>query len=431
MLDKETVEEPNRLTRLILISLVLGVGVGWLCNRFLPTAEVAGTVASYFSIVTDIFLRMIKMIIAPLVFATIVSGIASFGTSGAAIGRITAVSMGWFVAASLISLALGMFFANLFSPGVDLHLPLPSPSATTDLRTPGFNLKDFITHIFPTSPIQAMATNAVLQILVFSVFFGFALSGLKKEHANTIHSAVDQLSHVMLRMTEIVMGFAPLGVFAAIAAVITTQGIGVLLTYGKFVGAFYLSLSVLWLILAAGGAIVLGKSIAVLLKLLRQPMILAFSTASSEAAFPKMIEQLTKFGVTKRVSGLVLPLGYSFNLDGSMMYQSFAALFIAQAYGIEMSFGQQAALLLVLMITSKGMAGVPRASLVVVAATVPMFDLPAAGLLLIIGIDQFLDMGRTMTNVIGNGIAAAAVAKWEGELEGPSSSRIERPEIPG
>lgn len=404
-----------------MLSLVAGIAVGYACNQLAGSPAQAKVIASYFSIVTDIFLRMIKMIIAPLVFATIVSGIAGLGASGGAVGRIAARSMAWFISASLISLGLGMLFANLFTPGKALSLPLPDANAATNLATSSLNLKDFITHVFPTSIVQAMATNEILQILVFSVFFGLALATFKNSLAKSTASMIDELVHIMLRITDYVMRFAPLGVFAAIAAVITTQGIGVLVSYGYFIASFYLGLAVLWLVLIAAGTAVLGRSLFHLLKLLRQPMLLAFSTASSEAAFPKTLEQLMRFGVKERISGFVLPLGYSFNLDGSMMYQAFAALFIAQAYGIEMSFATQATLLLVMMITSKGIAGVPRASLVVVAATLPMFDLPAGGLLLILGIDQFLDMGRTMTNVIGNGIATAAVAKWENELISPGS----------
>lgn len=406
----------NKLTNLIMLSLVAGIGVGYACNILAPTPDAAKNIAGYFSIVTDIFLRMIKMIIAPLVFATIVSGIASLGASGGSVGRIAAKAMAWFITASLVSLGLGMLFANLFAPGKSLGLPLPSVTATTNLQTAGLNLKDFITHVFPTSIAQAMSSNEVLQILIFSIFFGFALSGFKNDLAKTIATGIGELVHVMLKITDYVMKFAPIGVFAAIAAVITTQGIGVLATYAKFIGTFYLALAVLWVVLIAVGVAVLGRSALHLINLLREPMLIAFSTASSEAAFPKTIEQLLKFGVKERITGFVLPLGYSFNLDGSMMYQAFAALFVAQAYGIELTFATQVSLLLVMMITSKGIAGVPRASLVVVAATLPMFDLPAGGLLLILGIDQFLDMGRTMTNVIGNGLATAVVAKWEGEL---------------
>jgi len=409
-------ERSRGLTNALMASLLLGVVAGYICHTLAPTPEIAKNIAGYFSIVTDVFLRMIKMIIAPLVFATIASGITSLGSEGGAVGRIAARSMGWFISASVVSLGLGLVFANLFAPGHGLQLPLPGADASANLQTAGINLKDFITHVVPTSAAQAMATNEVLQILVFAVFFGLALSRLKSTRAKTIAASIEELTHVMLQITNFVMRFAPLGVFAAIAAVITTQGLGVLVTYGKFVATFYLGLAVLWSVLLFAGFVVLGRPAIGLLKLLRQPMLLAFSTASSEAAYPKMIEQLSRFGISARVSGFVLPLGYSFNLDGSMMYQAFAALFVAQAYGIEMSFTSQVTMLLVMMVTSKGIAGVPRAGLVVVAATLPMFNLPAGGMLLIMGIDQFLDMGRTMTNVIGNGIATAAVAKWEGEL---------------
>jgi Na+/H+-dicarboxylate symporter len=283
------------------------------------------------------------------------------------------------------------------------------------------SLKDFIVHVFPKSFFEAMATNEILQILVFSLFFGLAVAALKERPAVTITKFVDELAHAMLKLTDFVMLFAPMGVFGAVAAAITTQGIGVLGTYGKFIGTFYLSLLLLWALLIAAGFVFLGPRVFRLMGMVREPMMIAFTTASSEAAYPKLMEQLKRFGVNERVTALVLPLGYSFNLDGSMVYQAFAALFIAQAYGFEMTLGQQFVLLLVMMLSSKGVAGVPRASLVVVAAVLPTFGLPEAGLLLIMGIDQFLDMGRTATNVIGNAIATAVVAKWEGELGPPET----------
>lgn len=270
-----------------------------------------------------------------------------------------------------------------------------------------------------------MAGNEILQILVFSLFFGFALASIKDRTAAGMQRSIEELVHVMLRITDYVMRFAPVGVFAAIASAITTQGLGVLLTYGRFIGSFYASLAILWVVLIFAGWLFLRGRVFHLLGLVREPTMIAFSTASSEAAYPKTMEQLEKFGVNDRITGFVLPLGYSFNLDGSMMYQAFAALFIAQAYGVEMSLTQQMTMLLVLMITSKGIAGVPRASIVVVAATLPMFGLPEAGLLLILGIDQFLDMGRTATNVIGNSIATAVVAKWEGQLNEEQSEPID------
>ncbi|MFO1303539.1 MAG: dicarboxylate/amino acid:cation symporter [Burkholderiales bacterium] len=402
----------GKLTIMILVAAVAGVLAGYIAHE---VADEPRAVAAYFSVMADIFLRLIKMIIAPLVFATVVAGIAGTGDAKT-VGRIGVKALGWFITASLVSLLLGMALANLFQPGANLGMPLPDAGLSTNLKTGGLSLKEFIVHAFPRSFFEAMATNEILQILVFSLFFGFALTALRDKPAVTVVKFVDELAHAMLKLTEYVMWFAPLGVFGAVAAAIATQGIGILVTYGKFIGTFYLSLVVLWAVLVAAGFAFLGGRVFSLLATVREPMIIAFTTASSEAAYPKLMERLERFGVNERVTSLVLPLGYSFNLDGSMVYQAFAALFIAQAYGIEMSIGQQVTLLLVMMLSSKGVAGVPRASLVVVAAVLPMFGLPEAGLLLIMGIDHFLDMGRTATNVIGNGIATAVVAKWEGAL---------------
>lgn len=405
----------SKLTQWIMIAMLLGIAVGYLCNVYAPDARVAKEIASYFNIVTDIFLRLIKMIIAPLVIATLIAGIAGAGDTST-VGRIGLKALGWFITASLASILLGMLFVNLLQPGHALNLPLPEVGAATNLKTSALNLKDFITHVFPKSVFEALAQNEILQILVFALFFGFVLASFKGKVGEHLVKPIEDLVQVMLRVTDYVMRFAPVGVFAAVASAITVQGIGVLGTYGKFIGGFYVGLVVLWALLIGAGFLFLGKRVFTLLKLIREPAILAFSTASSEAAYPKTMEQMEKFGVPNKVTGFVLPLGYSFNLDGSMMYQAFAALFIAQAYNIDMSLTQQLTMMLVLMVTSKGIAGVPRASIVVVAATLPMFGLPEAGLLLIMGIDQFLDMGRTATNVIGNSIATAVVAKWEGEL---------------
>ncbi len=418
----------NKLTILIAIAAVAGVLAGYLANNLAADAAAAASIAGYFSILADIFLRLIKMIIAPLVFATVVSGIAATGDTKT-VGRIGLKAVGWFVTASLVSLTLGMMLANFFQPGANLGLPLPDAGLSTNLKTGGLSLKEFIVHVFPRSIFEAMATNEILQILVFSIFFGVALASLKDKPALTVTRFVDELGHAMLKLTEFVMMFAPVGVFGAIAAAITTQGIGILATYGKFIGTFYASLAILWVVLIAAGFVFLRGRVFTLISMVREPMLIAFTTASSEAAYPKLMERLERFGAKEHVTALVLPLGYSFNLDGSMVYQAFAALFIAQAYGIEMSIGQQMTMLLVMMLSSKGVAGVPRASLVVVAAVLPTFGLPEAGLLLIMGIDQFLDMGRTATNVIGNGIATAVVAKWEGEL-GPTTAEPEA-EAPG
>ncbi|NKI73526.1 dicarboxylate/amino acid:cation symporter [Dickeya sp. CFBP 2040] len=397
----------------IMLAIVLGILIGWVCHTYLDGTR-AKEVASYFNMATDIFLRLIKMIIAPLVFATLVSGLASMGNSSA-VGRVGLKAMTWFITASFLSLLIGMMLANFFQPGVGMNLVAPVNHVTTGLNTDGFTLKNFISHIFPKSIIEAMANNEILQILVFSLFFGSALAYVKHHHkqANFILSTIEELAKVMFRVTDYVMALAPIAVFAAIASAITTQGLGLIYDFGKLIGEFYLGLALLWAVLFLVGYAFLGRSIAVLARLIREPTMLAFATASSESAYPKTMDALTRFGVPKKITSFVLPLGYSFNLDGSMMYQSFAILFIAQAYNIDLSFTQQILILLTLMITSKGMAGVARASVVVVAATLPMFNLPEAGILLILGIDQFLDMGRTATNVIGNSISTAVVASLE------------------
>lgn len=403
----------SNLPRQIAIGIAMGVIVGWACHHFSADEKAAKEIASWFSMVTDIFLRLIKMIIAPLVFATLVGGIASMGNSRS-VGRIGARAMAWFVSASVISLLIGMLLVNLFQPGAGLDLQATQAGAAPiAVNTGDFSLKVFISHVFPRSIAEAMANNEILQIVVFSLFFGFALAGVKRAGYTKITYSIEELAKVMFKITDYVMALAPIGVFAAIASAITTQGLGLLVDYGKLIAEFYLGIVILWGVLFAAGYLFLGRSVFTLGKLIREPVLLAFSTASSESAYPKTMEALEKFGAPKRVSSFVLPLGYSFNLDGSMMYQAFAIMFIAQAYNVDLSLTQQLLILLTLMVTSKGMAGVARASVVVVAATLPMFNLPEAGILLILGIDQFLDMARTATNVVGNSIATAVVAKSE------------------
>jgi Na+/H+-dicarboxylate symporter len=415
----------KKFTTLILIGMVLGIVIGWACNMAFPDPKTAATVAGYISIITDVFLRLIKMIIAPLVFSTLVVGIAHMGDS-TSVGRIGGKTMVWFVGASLVSLLLGMLMVNLLQPGVGLNLPLPDAGTSTNLKVSSLTLKEFVSHLVPKSIVESMAQNEILQIVVFSIFTGVAIASLG-ERAKVVADFADQVAHIMLEITGYVMKAAPVAVFAAIASTVTTQGLGVLVTYGKFIVEFYLSLGLLWLLLGFAGFLVLGPRVQNLVRRMREPFLLAFSTASSEAAYPKILDQLQRFGVSKRIASFVLPMGYSFNLDGSMMYCTFATLFIAQAYGIELSFAQQITMLLLLMVTSKGMAGVPRASLVVIAATLATFNIPEAGLLLIMGIDQFLDMGRSATNVVGNSIATAVVAKWEGEL----GEELDSPDTPG
>nr|WP_199229481.1 dicarboxylate/amino acid:cation symporter [Azospirillum sp. TSO22-1] len=401
----------NKQTALIVVAMVLGILVGYACN-VLSGGPAAKEIAGYFAMVTDIFLRLIKMIIAPLIFSTLVAGMAGMGDARTA-GRIGGKAVGWFLMASVASLTIGLIFANLFQPGADVGVPLPEAGTAVSLKTSALNLREFVTHVFPRNFFEAMANNEILQILVFSVFVGLALGKLRETKARTLVQSIEEVVPVMLTVTDYVMRFAPIGVFAAVANVVATQGLGVLLVYGKFMGSFYLTLVVLWAFLIGAGYLVLRNDVFRLVRTVREPMLLGFSTASSESAYPRVMEELKGFGIKERVIGFVLPLGYSFNLDGSMIYTTFASLFIAQAYNLPLGLEQQLLMLLVLMVSSKGIAGVPRSSLVVVAAVLPMFNLPEAGVLLIMGIDHFLDMGRTATNVLGNAIATAVVGKWE------------------
>ena len=423
----------KRLTLYIMIGLVAGLVVGLALNGWLndgtPAAQARLTeIAGYFSIVTGLFLRLIKMIIAPLVFATLVSGIAQMGDTKA-LGRIGGRALGWFICASLVSLGLGLVLVNLFQPGVGINLPLPAATAASGVETAGFNLKDFVTHIVPASMVDAMAKNEILQIVVMSLFVGVGITAVGEKAAPLVRG-IDALVHVMLQVTDYVMRVAPVAVFAAVAGTLTERGAGVIGQLAYFMGSFYLTLLTLWAVLLGVGTLFIGRRILDLIRHVREPLLVAFSTASSEAAYPRMLEALDRFGVPPRIASFVLPLGYSFNLDGSMIYMGFASLFVAQAYGIDLSIGQQITMLLVLMVTSKGIAGVPRASLVVIAATMPMFNIPEAGLLLILAVDHFLDMGRTATNVIGNAVASAVVAKWEGGFDPPEPVAIEAPRAP-
>ena len=414
----------RHLTRYILIALVLGIAAGWAVNAFAADPAQAKAIAGYLGIVTDVFLRLIKMIIAPLVLATLTTGIAHMG-QGAAIGRMFGRTLAWFIVASLVSLSLGLIMVNLLQPGVGVGLPLPPVDAATGVVKTAFNLKDFVSHVVPSSIFDAMAKNEVLQIVVFAMFAGIGLIAIG-EQGKPIVRGLDALVHLMLKVTGYVMNVAPFAVFAAVAASISVEGLGIIVTFAKFMGGFYLALGVLWLLLiAAGGAVIGFGPVVSLIRAVREPFLLTFATASSEASYPLLLEKLEEHGVPPRIASFVLPLGYSFNLDGSMMYCSFASLFIAQAYGIHLPLASQIGMLLLLMITSKGIAGVPRASLVVITATLPFFNIPEAGVLLILAIDHFLDMGRSATNVIGNAVATAVVAKWEGDrIPAPSSTVI-------
>ena len=398
----------------ILIAMVIGIVLGYMIYTSFPDKKTAVEIAGYISIMSDVFLRLIKMLIGPLVFSTLVVGIAHMGDASS-VGRVFGKALGWFVTASLVSLVLGLVLANLLQPGENLGLPLPDIGASANLATSKFTLKDFVGHLVPKSFAEAMANNEILQIVVFSMFFGVALAALG-DKARQITHVIEELSHAMLKITAYVMKLAPLAVMAAMAATVATNGLAILLKFAVFMGDFYIGLIILWALLAAAGYTFLGKRVFKLLALIKEAFLLSFATASSEAAYPKILDALDRFGVKRKISAFVMPMGYSFNLDGSMMYCTFATLFIAQAYGIHLSLGTQVTMMLILMMTSKGMAGVPRASLVVIAATLNQFNIPEAGLLLILGVDTFLDMGRSATNAVGNSIASAVVAKWEGEL---------------
>ncbi len=405
----------NRLTLWILVAMMLGIGVGYAMHTGMEEVSRAN-VADNLKILTDIFLRLVKMIIAPLVFSTLVVGIAKLGDMKT-VGRVGGRALLWFMLASLISLLLGMLLVNVLEPGVGLQLQASGDVADVVGKTQSFTLKDFIAHLFPKSIVEAMATNEVLQIVVFSLFFGVACASIG-DYAKPVVKLLESVSHVILKMVGYVMNFAPLGVFGAVAAVIAIYGLGVLSTYAVYIGQFYLGLAILWAILLGAGFLFLGHRMKELMRRIVQPITIAFSTTSSEAVMPKLMEELERFGCKDKVVSFVLPLGYSFNLDGSMMYMTFASLFIAQIYDVPLAhdFGMQITMLLTLMLTSKGIAGVPRASLVVVAATLGMFGVPIEGIALILPIDHFCDMGRSATNVVGNAIATSVVSKWEGEL---------------
>ncbi len=404
----------NKLAYWILGGLVLGILAGHLAHTFFESdKEALDTFIKYTSLGNYIFLKLIKLIISPLVLSTLVVGVAGIGDAKT-IGRMGAKTIGWFVFASLMSLTLGLILVNILQPGlafVDQVGNLPD----TGLKSDDFTLLHFIDQLFPENIILALSSHkTVLQIVIFSIFFGLALAGIG-EKGEPMIKLMDSLAHAMLKLTNMIMWLAPLAVFSSISVVIAKQGLHVLADYSKLILMFYGGLLILWVILLGFGFAFIRKKIWSLLSHIKEPLMLAFATASSESAYPKLLNQLERFGIKEKVTSFVLPLGYSFNLDGSMMYMTFGSLLLAQAYGIHLELSQQITMLLVLMITSKGIAGVPRASLVVIAATVAGFGIPEAGLALLLPIDQFLDMGRTATNVVGNAVATVAVSKMEGE----------------
>ena len=331
------------------------------------------------------------------------------------IGRVGGKAMLWFITASLVSLLLGLVLVNWLEPGHVTKLPIQDDNSAKEIldNSKGFSLEDFVKHVVPKSVFEAFATNEVLQIVLFSIMFGIALSHLGDEYSKPVIKFLDVCAHAILKMVGYIMWFAPLGVLGAIAAVVATNGFEIFKVYAIYLRDFFFALAILWLILCVVGYLILGNRLFELLRRIKEPLLIAFSTTSSEAVFPKLVTELERFGCNNRIVSFILPLGYSFNLDGSMMYMTFASIFIAQSYGIPLDLPTQFSMLLVLMLTSKGIAGVPRASLVVIAGTLASFNIPEAGLALLLGIDPLLDMGRSATNVVGNSVATAVISKLE------------------
>ncbi|WP_343589027.1 dicarboxylate/amino acid:cation symporter [Flavobacterium sp.] len=405
------------LTGQIIIAMVLGAVLGIILHNTI-SPEAAQLFSGKIKMLATIFIRLVQMIISPLVFTTLVVGIAKLGDIKT-VGRIGGKAIGWFFTASFISLLIGLFYVNVLQPGVGLKLEHVDMAAASEVtgKTQNLSFDNFVEHIVPKSIVEAMATNEILQIVVFSIFFGLAAASLG-ETVKPIIGAFDKLSHIVLKMVNYVMKFAPIGVFGAIAGVFAIRDAEELvITYFKFFGSFLIGISTLWIILILIGYIFLKGRMTELLRRITGPLAIAFGTTSSEAVFPKLTEELEAFGVKDKIVSFMLPLGYSFNLDGSMMYMTFASIFIAQFYNVHLDLGTQMAMLLVLMLTSKGIAGVPRASLVVVAATCGMFDIPIEGIALILPIDHFCDMFRSATNVLGNALATSVVGQWEDNKE--------------
>ncbi|MCE2789773.1 MAG: dicarboxylate/amino acid:cation symporter [Saprospiraceae bacterium] len=405
--------QKNKVATWIFAGLVAGMVVGTVLHEFVGQEGIQSYtgIAKYGNI---IFLKFIKLIIGPLVLSTLVLGVAGIGDAQS-IGRMSVKTIGWFIFASLMSLTLGLIIVNIFQPGLDFQSQVGTMEAANLPKTDSFTLEHFIDQLVPENIFVALSSHKmVLQIVVFSILFGLATAAIG-EKGEPIIRAMDSLAHAMLKLTNMIMWVAPLAVFSAISIVIAEKGLGVMVQYGKLILLFYAALLILWIILLSLGFFFIRNRVWSLISHIKEPILLAFATASSESAYPKLLNQLERFGVKEKITSFVLPLGYSFNLDGSMMYMTFGSLLIAQAYGIDLSISQQLTMLLVLMVTSKGIAAVPRASLVVIAATIAGFGIPEIGLAILLPIDQFLDMGRTATNVVGNAIATVAVSKMEGE----------------
>jgi proton glutamate symport protein len=394
-------------TTQIMIGLVVGLVVGYVISITNPNW------ANIIRPFSQIFIRMIRMIIAPLLFGTLVAGIAGAGHFKD-VGRMGLRAIIYFEIVTTLALLIGLFTVNVMRPGVGLTLPAATGAPPISAQAQTWD--QILLHMVPTSIIEAMATGDVLQIVVFSMVFAIGL-GMVGEKGKPMLQWCESLTEAMFKVTNIVMLYAPFGVGAAIAYTVGSSGLGVLWNLGYLVFTLYVALAVFYLGVLVPVMLMFRIPIGAFLKSIKEPALIAFSTTSSEAALPRAMECVEAFGVPRRIVSFIMPLGYSFNLDGSTLYLSLAAVFVAQAAGVDLTVGQQVTMLLTLMLTSKGVAGVPRASLVILAATLASYNLPLEGITLILGVDAIMDMGRTMTNVIGNCLASVVVAKWEGEFK--------------
>jgi proton glutamate symport protein len=409
------------LTQQIIIGLVLGVAAGALLSRSHPEW------AAFFNPFSQLFLRLIKMIIAPLIFSTLVAGIAGAGHARA-VGRMGLRAIIYFEIVTTVALLIGLVAVNVLKPGVGLVLPPPSgpPAIATTAQT----WDQIILHTVPNSVIEAMAQGDVLQIVVWSILFAISLTMIG-EKARPIVTLCESLAEAMFKFTNMVMHYAPIGVACAMAYTIGKSGFAVLYNLAWLVGTLYIALAVFYLLVLVPVMVLFRISIRKFFGAVREPAVIAFSTTSSEAALPRAMEAMERLGVPRSVVAFVLPLGYSFNLDGSTLYLSLAAVFVAQAANVQLSVAQQITMLLTLMLTSKGVAGVPRASLVILAATLVRYNLPLEGVTLILGVDTLMDMGRTMTNVIGNCLASVVVARWEGVYQEATDEELQTAVVRG
>src|SRR5262245_6998770 len=413
MSDVQTRRRGLSLTQQIFVGLLLGVAFGWFIHQYHP--DWANTVRPF----SQLFLRLIKMIIAPLLFATLVAGIAGAGHFSQ-VGRMGLKAIIYFEIVTTIALVIGLVAVNVTKPGVGLQLP---PTDTSGITATPQGWKDILLHLVPESVIQAMATGDVLQIVVFSIVFGIALGMIGEKGKPMLHFC-EALAETMFKFTNIIMHYAPIGVGAAMAYTVGHAGIEVLENLGLLVLTLYGALIGLILGVFLPVALIFKVPIRKFVRAVREPAIIAFSTTSSEAALPRAMEVLERLGVPRRIVSFILPLGYSFNLDGTTLYLSLAAVFVSQAAGVPLTIGQQVTMLITLMLTSKGVAGVPRASLVILAGTLASYNLPLVGITLILGVDELMDMARTMTNVVGNCLATVVVAKWEGQFKEASDAEM-------